>query len=147
MCTSCCRCCIPAYAHPPFAAVWAHPLYITYGIYRPLRNLEISTAISTFDVCADSGFQRHDTEPVMMVKFNVKSETLNFAAHHFSDTDTDFVHISVMDTETSACLLFVVCSVIIPRLREHGRRRSHSANSYPKIGPSESVTLHTVPTM
>ena len=34
----------------------------------------------------------------MTVKFNVKSETLNFAAHHFS----------VMDTETSAHLLFVV---------------------------------------
>ena len=46
----------------------------------------------------------------MTVKFNVKSETLNFAAHHFSDTDTDFVHISVMDAETSARLLFVVPS-------------------------------------
>ena len=44
----------------------------------------------------------------MTVKFNVKSETLNFAAHDFSDTDTDFVHFSVIDAETSARLLFVV---------------------------------------
>ena len=44
----------------------------------------------------------------MTVKFNVKSETLNFAAHNFSDTDTDFVHFSVMDAETPAHLLFVV---------------------------------------
>ena len=47
----------------------------------------------------------------MMVKFNVKSETLNFAAHDFSDTDTGFVHFSVMDAETSVCLLFVVIFV------------------------------------
>ena len=96
-----------------------HYTYITYGIYRPLRNLEINTAISTFDVCADSGFQCHDVEPVMMVKFNVKSKTLNFATHDFSDTDSDFVHFSVMDAEISVCLLFVVTLYVsFPYLHE-----------------------------
>ena len=71
----------------------------------------MNTAISIFNVYANSGFQHHDTEPVMMVKFSVKSETLNFAAHDFSDTDTDFVHFSVVDAENSARLLFVVNTV------------------------------------